>query len=390
MDFARTLIVGLVILAAMFILLGGFAPEEKGYRFGLERNITYEEEKPKLEGEFFVGSRDVTDFDHIYLNEGNSFDVSYAYEDKVFIEEKDIEVRHGLTEYKYKELAFTIPREDLPDMKNPYLEIKVSNTNLYGELRIFLNGEEVFSDFIQPRATEMIELNRSLLKEENTLRIEPTSSGWRFWASDVYQINYIRVGGKVLGLIQESYTFSLDREQYRNFQQGRLILNSERTRGEGELSIMLNGKEIFKGIPEPYQWIDFRDVPMFSENIITFLTGKDTSYHINKAELVIFWEREAHSEVRKTITTSSYDYSRLPGSITFKVNKIYGTPGPLNIKIIDSLGREHKLVVEGIIKEGGTVTVPITKDDLTVGTNTVVFSVSGRGGYSLYDFRVNY
>ena len=390
-DFTKVFIVGFLMFFGFYLLIGNFqlGGEGPGYRFiPSTRNQTTAEPEITTKGDF-VGTKEVEDFRHIALST-KSFVVSYITEEKSFIEIKNFRAESGIFGANEYEKVFSLTEDELSQLSSTKLYGEIEDTNLYGRLVVGLNGEKIFSDFVMPGEAFEIPLNKSLFRDKNEFLVTSESSGWRIWAPTVYIIKQLEVKSDFMGEVSQSFDFYVSEEET-PLNMGRIILNFDEINGEGNLIVRVNGNLVFNNTPTLIQWIEIENCSSLVEgkNTVEMVSEKDTEFTVRNAEIIIFWNREAKENLEMTIDLTSSQRDRLPGEIKFKLEKVFGTPTSLVATIEDPDGNKHSVVVEGVLQEGRTVTIDLPKDYTGVGKNKIIFSVTGSGGYTITDFRVN-
>lgn len=407
MDFARVLLVGVVIFAVLLVFFGGEfgglggngGGSNKGYHFGpVESPSKQQTEKAKgeklPEEAFFVGKRAETDFKYFTLSE-NSFSISFKEDEIILGSLEETRIEKGFMADKSQTITFNLTRDQVSKISSLSFSLYVDQTNSFGKLLVDLNGKRIYSKFVKPERHYAFEANESLLKENNKLKIHAQSSGSKFWAPAIYILKNFTARAKVLGRERKTFEFDLGKQQADNFRSGRLILYPEKFKPREPLAIQVNGRDVYRKITpmpgRPNLWIDFEDADVKQgTNKLTFLTGYNSSYKFRSGRMIIFWNSETSRITTRTVEVSSSQRNRLPGEITFKIERIEGSPGSLNLNIVKPGGDEKKILIQEVLKEGKTISIELTKNDVGTGENEIQFIVEGTGGFYLSDFDVNY
>ena len=389
-DFTKVFIVGILLFIGFYFLFGNFQffGGGHGYRFVPSKrlNETVEPEITAPKGDF-VGTKEVEDFRHIKLNT-KPFKVSYITAKKSFIKLENLTVKNGLLEIKAYRKIFSLTDSDLKKLSSATLSGEIEDTNFYGKLIIGLNGKEIFSKILMPGETFEVPVNRSLFQERNEFLVTAESSGWKLWAPTVYIMKNLELKSDFMGEVSQSFDFFVKEEEM-PVTLGRLVLKFDEISGNGNLMVSVNGNLVFNDTPSQIQWIDFNgSLIEEGKNTIEMVSEKDTEFTVRNAEVIIFWKREAKENLEMTFSLSSSQYRRLPGEIKFKIEKVFGTPTSLVATIENPDGETHSLVVQGILEEGKVVSATLPKEYAGTGKNKITFSVTGSGGYTITDFRV--
>ena len=141
----------------------------------------------------------------------------------------------GASDQKY---TINVPDWYHQTMEKVILKFSVDNTNMYGNLIIRWNGKEFFSRLASPRGYT-IEIDKTYVKESNTLEVMAGSPGLRFWATTVYKLKDFQVS--VAYGPAKLYPFELYQNELQAFQKGELSFYSV---GSANLNVKINGKEV--------------------------------------------------------------------------------------------------------------------------------------------------
>lgn len=387
MEFTKVFIVGLIILLGIYVFMGGFkfAQEEGGYRFiPPSRNQTIGEEE--AEGQF-IGTKAAEDSKRFFLN-SEPFTVSRVSKNESFITLSNFWVKNGLFETKEYKKTFNLTQEELKQLAEPKIDLHVENTNLYGSLMVFLNDEEVFSGYIEPGDKKQIPVNKTLFKKENYFSLIPASSSWRIWAPTVYILD-LELSSSFYGKSSKSFTVNIP-EKNCPVLYSKIILDIPEREGSGSLIVRANKQVVFNNTPTSRQWIEFEGKINCGNNTISMVSTQNAKFKINEAHFLVFWKRESSETLEYTLDISQAQHNRLPGEIKFKIEKVFGSPTSLVAKVKDTQGTTHSLVVQGILQKGNTITMNLPRDYVDPGKNKVIFSVTGAGGFTITDLRIDY
>ncbi|MFP4116986.1 MAG: hypothetical protein ACLFQ8_03270 [Candidatus Aenigmatarchaeota archaeon] len=399
MDFAKVLIVAVVLFGVLLAVFGGEMefdkrPDRRRWRPPEDNETDGEEEVEYPDDQFFVGRIQGTDYKHIGFAD-EAFDITFKDERKVIGDINRSDVRRGIFSNEPQYIEFDLTEGQLDRMTSMELQFYVADTNQLNNLDIFLNGEEIYSGYPDGGRSYNFDIDKDLLKENNTMEISARSSWWRFWAPTVYVLEDLRINADILERKDRTFEFELDEDQADNFRMGRLILRPEEFDAQSPLVIQVNGRDIYRETPEfpdrKSMWVDFEDVPMYEGgNTVTMFTKADSLYRFESAKMVYFWESEEDRRPVKTIDVSSANYNRLPGEISFQVDRIEGSPEYLHLDMTTAEGDEKRIMIQEVLKEGKTVTVELSEDDVDVGENELEFVVGGEGGFYLSEFDVSF
>ncbi len=207
-------------------------------------------------------------------------------------------VRNGVFDKKSKVVSFGI--EDLENTDNVILSFKAKNHE--GILTIKLNDEIVYENDIEAETVAPIELKRGLLKNSNTFEFSVSSVGLKFWKTNEYSLDDIRVIGDITDRSkQESRNvFTLTGTELFNIEEAdlRFIPYCRNVADVGVLDIFINNKEVFSAVPvceDPYRQPMPLGVLNAGENKVIFRTNKG-SYSVEQIKIE-FEEKEIKTNV---------------------------------------------------------------------------------------------
>ncbi|GEM_PF-2763913 len=396
MEFAKVLIVAIVLFGVLLAIFGGevdFDTRPDRDRFPVDDEDP--DEPPAVEypdDQFFVGWIEGTDYKHVGLTD-KQFDITFRDEERIIGDINRTEIKRGIFSNEPQYIEFDLTKDQLDKMTSMEMDFYVHDTNHLDEMYIVLNDEEIYSGYPDGGRSYSFDINQSLLEQNNMMEISAGSSGWRFWAPTVYILEDFRIKADILERKDRTFSFSLDRDQADNFLMGRLVLDPREFDAQSPLVIQANGRDVYRqtsAVPDRRSmWIDFEDIPMYEgENTLTLFTEVDSLYSFNSAKMVYFWETEDIRRPIKTIEVSSVDYNRLPGEISFHIDRIEGTPEYLHMDITTAEGEKNRVLIQEVLKEGKTVVVSLEEEDVAIGENKLEFVVVGEGGFYLSDFNV--
>ncbi|MCD6368069.1 MAG: hypothetical protein J7L45_03225 [Candidatus Aenigmarchaeota archaeon] len=387
MEFTKVFIIGLTLLIGFYVIFGGFGFVPTGsYSYTPStRNIVHIVEPSS--GEIFIGNVNVEDFKKFNLNE-KPFVVSRTLEKKSLVSFRDFWVKNGLFRRKDYKRVFTLTDDQLKKLRNSTIHVHVNDTNLYGRLIIYLNNELLFSGILESGDDIDIPVEKNLLKKKNELVVMAESSTWRIWAPTVYILDLDFIS-EFFGETSQKFSFTVPKS-IKSVKYSRLILDVSNVKGSGRLIVRLNSKTVFNGTPKSRQWVEFNDTVKCGENTIEMLPGGDVTFEIENAQLIIFWDRSANESMEMSFHVSGSQYSTLPGRIIFRIGKIFGSPSSLQGEIVGTDGQSHKLLIQGVIEEGKTLSIALPKSFVGVGDNKLILSVSGDGGLTISDIMIEY
>lgn len=152
------------------------------------------------------------------------------------------EVKQGIMERKKECFTFTIKKPE--SIQAHRADIKIIDTNAYGGLVLELN-RNVFYKNITYKGIKSVEIDPKLLSNDNTFCIYAESSGFRFWAPTVYNLNLNLTATMQNSTIEK--TFDLSENELLAIKAAELKISVSGFSGSAPLNVMLNGKNIYSG-----------------------------------------------------------------------------------------------------------------------------------------------
>ncbi|MBI2135040.1 hypothetical protein HYU09_03545 [Candidatus Woesearchaeota archaeon] len=206
--------------------------------------------------------------------------------------------RKGWFDEKIKTAAFTLNNLETTD--NVILSFKAKKHD--GTLTITLNGAVVFENEIEQETVAPISLRKELLKADNTLDFSVSSVGLKFWKTNEYSLEDVKIIGDITDRSkQESRNiFTLTSKELAGIDEAdlRFVPYCNSVADVGTLDIDINGRNIFSAVPicdDAYK----QPIPIgmldAGENKIIFKTGKG-SYSVEQVKIE-FKEKEAENKL---------------------------------------------------------------------------------------------
>ncbi len=373
-DFIPVLAAGLVLLAILFIFFGGIQivptqPSPRGV-FGEEEIPS----PPPMSGTIGFPQESIR---HIPI--ANDFSVSFESGEKSAAALRNSSVENGVFGKIDRQVSFDAQNQQ--DISSARIKINVTNTNLYGNLVVGLNEETLFNNYSVIGKVE-VPINVSMLKPTNNiLSIEASSSSWRIWAPTVYifdadtLINYYSFKSK-------SFDFLLD-GGIQTISGGRLVLVVSKKEGSGNLIADINGVEIYRGNDSRLVVADFPAsyLTQGKSNTLQLFSEKGAKYDISSAEILLFYQPVFKTQLLYyNLTSGQYqEFDSKNVTLGFGIQKISGDIVSILVKITDGAGGTHGIIPQGILREGNSYNVTLTKKELYTGSNRIEFVTSGTG-----------
>jgi len=207
-------------------------------------------------------------------------------------------VRNGWFDKSGKAVNFGI--DDLENTDNVILSFKADKHE--GILTIKLNNEKIYENDIETETVSPIRLKNNLLSSSNTLEFSVSSVSYRFWKTNDYSLEDIRIIGDITDKSkQESENvFTLTGTEMFNIEMSdlRFVPYCGSVAKVGVLEIFINNRNVFSGVPvceDPYRQPIPLSILNAGENRIVFKTNKG-SYSVEQIK-VEFEEKDIQEYV---------------------------------------------------------------------------------------------
>ena len=158
-------------------------------------------------------------------------------------------IRHGLFDEVIKDVPFKI--SDLKNTENVLLSFTAKKYN--GLLTIKLNDVNIFESEITTSNPKPIKLKKDYLEEDNMLEFSVSGTGAKFWSTNIYSLDDIRIVGDVADISrQESKNiFFISENEKLNLEIAKLrFLPQCKPEDVGKLDILINYQNVFSGVPD--------------------------------------------------------------------------------------------------------------------------------------------
>lgn len=375
-DFLPVLALGMILLAVMFLLFGGLqigpaAPRARAGGFGEEVPAP-----PQVSGLIGYPQEAVRT-----ITLANDFSVSFESGEKSVAKMSNSSVENGVFGKIGRQASFDAAGHE--NIMSAKVRMNITDTNLYGFLAVSLNGEEIFNNYSLIGRLD-IPINTSKLKPANNIiSIESTDSSWKIWAPSVYLfdadvlINYYSLKSKSFDFVTDSGIKAITN--------ARFVAVVSKKAGSGNLIASINGKEIYRGNNSRLAIGDFSasDVSLGAANTLELMAEKDTTYDISSAEVLLFYQPVYRTQALYYNLTSG-QYSNLANvTLGFGIQKMTGEVISILVKTTDGAGGVHSIIPQGILREGNSYNITLTKNELYTGSNKIEFVTSGTGSVSI-------
>lgn len=204
---------------------------------------------------------------------------------------EEVELKNGFTSNKDRTIQF-----NAEDPKKAYLSFEVYNTNLYGTLDVYANGEKVISSKMMTGITpELTIKGENLKKGENVIEIKAGSPGLKFWAPNTYILKDVTLKANDYGRFELSKSFRVFEYEMRGFSRGQVKFFVEESIRENDLNVEINGRNVYKDKPMkrplPYKIRFFANHTQLrpGENHLRIWSENGSEYNLDNSDLKIFY-----------------------------------------------------------------------------------------------------
>ena len=196
-------------------------------------------------------------------------------------------VKNGGGDKKTNKVDFDI--EDSDNTDNAILSF--SSRNNKGVLTIKLNGVVVFENEISSATIEPVRLGKRLLQKTNSLEFSVSSVGARFWTTNEYSLENVKVIADITDTSRQESTnlFTLTDSEYASMERAtlRFYPYCSSVNNVGLLEIFINSKRVFSSVPScdsQYKQSIPKSALNEGENNIVFKTTKG-SYSVEQIKI---------------------------------------------------------------------------------------------------------
>jgi hypothetical protein len=263
-------------------------------------------------------------------------------------------IRNSWLDKKFNSFTFSI--DDPKNTDNVVLTF--TTTKRQGVLAITLNNNVIMESELVTAIIEPISLDKGLLKDMNTLEFSVSSVSSKFWATNQYNFENVKIIGDITDTSrQESANiFTLSDAEYSNIDSATLnfIPLCNGVTDIGVLDIFVNNRKLFSSVPICDNFYR-QDVPKSllnqGQNNILFKTNKG-SYSVEQIRVTHDFKDSRVKAYFFEITKEEYDDVRRSG------NEV-----ELSIKFSDSESRKTaKLDINGRIENLDTIKGTFSKN----------------------------
>ncbi len=379
-DFAKVLAVGILLLVGLFLVFSNTStPEDISHSY--YSYITPEDTESK---ELVINEIEELipivppDLEHIEI--ADKITVSFnAYERTVF-KENDVTVKNGFGGHKTYKKTFDLSPKDLEVLK---LYISPKDSNYYGKIQIYFNGEKLYEGFLQEEKEFL--LSPAKLKDTNEILVTCESSSWRLWAPTTYIFD-IKLNASYFSSKEAKIPFII-RKNVNDIDTLRLVWNVEK--GKGSLIAKINGHVIYKG-SEKSPLVDVKpeevELKANKENYLEFLTEKGGEFEIRNIDLILYYKSKPKVSTEFKIEKELTEINKI--TFNFTVAKIEGNVTSIKLNVTNPEGSSHIILLQGIIMEGKEMSIEIPKGYVSKGTNKITIVWEGNGELFVKDMKI--
>ena len=198
-------------------------------------------------------------------------------------------VRNGWFDKKTKIINFDIA--DLDNTDNVAVSFAAKKRN--GLLALKLNNAVVFENELSSEAIEPVKLDKKLLQKSNSLEFSVSSVGAKFWTTNEYDFDSIKILGDITDTSRQQSTniFSLSDSEFSSLGKATLkfIPYCGSVNDIGTLDIFVNNKKLFSAVPvcsNAYKQSIPKTAMNQGENNIVFKTNKG-SYSVEQIKVAL-------------------------------------------------------------------------------------------------------
>jgi hypothetical protein len=337
-EFVYFLVGGLAILAALFVIMGGF-----GFgTTGLAPLGGYYTGSP-----IFVGSSDFDTVDTLYARfDADNYIQTNAY--NVGARKIDNGLLFGSSSIKV----------DTNGAEFISVKFDVTGTNRYGNIIIKVDDNVVVNQMFDEGHYE-IPLGAGRIVE-----ISSESSEWRIWAPAVYDLENVVISASAYPRQDSTYTFDVANKSDIRSVRVDFFMDSN----AGAMVMKLNGDVVYDGALNNDQSVYLDPSKLDYVNILTFDAHEDSKFS-GRATIAMTRRTTTQKDLVLDINMTSDEYNRFSrGSISFDVVDIY-RPGGYSVTVMNG---NEVLLQEYVKLEKGFFVLNLEKNNLKSGLNLVV------------------
>jgi hypothetical protein len=221
------------------------------------------------------------------------FVVSYDVGQEDLVTKSNFKIAKGMSTDTHVNMVHeSISDSKLSMLTSASIYLLVEDTNREGNLIVEFNGVEIFNRLVGIGEV-IIPLNKSQIKNSNTITIKTESPGWKFWTDTEYYIKLARLRINYEGSFFKTFEFPVTSQEVNNFEYGVLEFVVRSPPMPNDLVIKINNKQLFKGKPPVYFETQFTDMDLIAGlNNISFTTDRQALYDLKDVRLTVFYREQ--------------------------------------------------------------------------------------------------
>ena len=278
------------IIAGLIILYIVFLPSSERQKLITEEKTktTTEKENPNILLKAFPGALSTTQG----LEDEKSISNIFLVETTNAKELEKINpfiVRNGWFDKRIKTINFEL--EDPANTDNVVATFMSKKRS--GILTIKLNNAIVFENELASEVVEPVKLDKKLLQKSNTLEFSVSSVGAKFWTTNEYSFENVKIVGDITDISKQESTniFTLSDSEFSSIDKATLkfIPYCGNVHDLGTLDIFINNKKLFSSVPvcdNAYKQSIPKSALNQGENNIVFKTNKG-SYSVEQIKIAL-------------------------------------------------------------------------------------------------------
>jgi len=250
--------------------------------------------------------------------------------------------RNGWFDKRTKKVDFEIAEPENTD--NVVVAFTAKKRN--GILTIKLNNAVIFENELASETAEPVKLSKNLLGKTNTLEFSVSSVGAKFWMTNEYSFENVKIIGDITDTSKQESTniFTLSDSEYASMDKATLkfIPYCGNVNELGTLDLFINNKKLFSSVPvcnNAYKQSIPKSALNEGENNIVFKTNKG-SYSVEQIKIALEFKEPQ-------VKTYFFEID----SSTFNKIRNRGEDAVLTIKFVDDKKQKRaRLNVNGHIE----------------------------------------
>ena len=196
-------------------------------------------------------------------------------------------VRNGWFDKRAKKIDFGIAEPENTDN----VVVSFTSKKRNGILAIKLNNAVIFENEIASEAAEPVKLSKNLLGKANTLEFSVSSVGAKFWTTNEYSFENVKIIGDITDTSKQESTniFTLSDSEYASMDRATLkfVPYCGNVNELGTLDVFVNNRKMFSSVPkcnDQYRQSIPKSALNEGENNIVFKTNKG-SYSVEQIKI---------------------------------------------------------------------------------------------------------